>query len=257
MQSMLHPCYGVNADGHLTVGGIDTAELARTYGTPAYIMDEDHIRAMCRMYKAAFADHFGSDSAPVYAGKAFCCKDIYRIMAEEAMCADCVSPGELYTAHAAGFPMENAYFHGNNKTDEDLRYAVTLGVGHIVVDSAEELTALSRIAGELGVQQKILLRITPGIDPHTHKKIITGNVDSKFGSAIVTGQAEAIVKAAVCTPNIILDGLHCHVGSMVFDEDVYPAIDLLTCVSLRNIPGGPAPAMVQATIDATLAKVDA
>ncbi len=221
MQPMLHTCYGVNDNSHLTIGGLDTVELARTYGTPSYIMDEDHIRSMCRMYQSAFADAFGGDSAPVYAGKAFCCKDIYRIMAEEGMCADCVSPGELYTAHSAGFPMEKAYFHGNNKTDTDLSYAVSLGVGHVVVDSLEELNALSAIAGKAGISQKILLRITPGIDPHTHKKIITGNVDSKFGSAIVTGQAEAIVAAALKTPHIQLDGLHCHVGSQIFDIDPF------------------------------------
>ena len=228
MQPMLHTCYGINSNGHLTIGGMDAVELAKTYGTPAYVMDEDYIRSMCRMYKSAFAASFGGDSAPVYAGKAFCCKDIYRIMAEEGMCADCVSPGELYTAHSAGFPMEKAYFHGNNKTDADLPYAVSLGVGHIVVDSHEELAALSAIAGKAGVEQKILLRITPGIDPHTHKKIITGNVDSKFGSAIVTGQAEAIVAAALQTPHVVLDGLHCHVGSQIFDiEPFADAADIM------------------------------
>ncbi len=228
MPPMLHTCYSILPNGHLTVGGVDTVELAHTYGTPAYIMDEDYIRAMCRMYTSAFATAFGGASAPVYAGKAFCCKDIYRIMAEEGMCADCVSPGELYTAYSAGFPMENAYFHGNNKTDADLSYAVSLGVGHIVVDSLEELAALSTIAGDAGVTQKILLRITPGIDPHTHRKIITGNVDSKFGSAIATGQAEAIVAAALKTPHIILNGLHCHVGSQIFDiEPFADAADIM------------------------------
>lgn len=214
---MLHSCYGINAEGHLTIGGIDTLSLAQKYGTPLYVLDEDHIRRMCRMYKSAFAESFGGESVPVYAGKALCFKGMYRIMAEENMCADCVSPGELHTAHAAGFPMDKVYFHGNNKTDADLRYAISLGTGHIVVDSHEELTALDAIAGEAGIRQKILLRITPGIDPHTHKKIITGNVDSKFGSAIVTGQAEAIVCAALTKKNLILDGLHCHVGSQIFD----------------------------------------
>ncbi len=221
MESILHSCYGTNENGHLTVGGADTIDLARTYGTPLYVMDENHIRYMCRMYKEAFRTYFGADASPVYAGKAFCCKAIYRIMAEESMYADCVSPGELYTAHAAGFPMENVYFHGNNKTDADLRYALELAVGHIVVDSHEELAALSAIAVEMGKTQKILLRITPGIDPHTHKKIITGNVDSKFGSAIVTGQAEEIVAAALKTPGVILDGLHCHVGSQIFDIEPF------------------------------------
>ncbi len=214
---MLHPSYGINEKGHLTFAGIDALMLAKDFGTPAYFMDEEHIRHMCRIYKTAFSESFGGRSTPVYAGKAFCCKEIYRIMAEEGLSADCVSPGELYTADAVGFPMGQIYFHGNNKTDRDLKYAVTLGVGHIVVDSPDELRSLSRIAGKEGVTQKILLRITPGIDPHTHRKVITGNVDSKFGSAIVTGQAEKIVAEALQTPNILLDGLHCHVGSQIFD----------------------------------------
>lgn len=214
---MLHTCYNVNAEGHLTLGGLDTLALAHEFGTPVYLLDEDYIRGMCRMYKSAFAAYFGGSSTPIYAGKALCIKAMYRIMAEEKMYADCVSPGELYTAHAAGFPMEHVYFHGNNKTDDDLTYALSLGVGHIVVDGLEELDALDRLAGESGVQQKILLRITPGIDPHTHKKIITGNVDSKFGSAIATGQADQIVAAALQKTHLTLDGLHCHVGSQIFD----------------------------------------
>jgi len=231
---MLHPCYSLSGEGHLAVGRLDTLDLAREYGTPVYLLDEDHIRMMCRMYKSAFAQYFGGKSTPVYAGKALCIKRLYRIMAEENMYADCVSSGELYTAHAAGFPMENAYFHGNNKTDADLAYAVSLGVGHIVVDCHEELDALNRIASEAGIRQKILLRITPGIDPHTHQKIITGNVDSKFGSAITTGQAEKIVEAALQKEHLILDGLHCHVGSQIFDIDPFAdAADIMIAFLAR------------------------
>ncbi len=218
---MLHPCYDVNADGHLTLGGMDTVQLAEQYGTPLYLIDEDAVRGMCRLYRRAFADSFGGASTPVYAGKALCFTKIYRIMAEEGMYADCVSPGEIATAQHAGFPMEHVYFHGNNKTDDDLRMAVAAGVGHVVVDSMEELEALDAVAAALGVQQKILLRITPGIDPHTHRKIITGNVDSKFGAAIQTGQAEAIVKAALAMPHLTLDGLHCHIGSQIFEIEPF------------------------------------
>lgn len=218
---MLHSCYGVNEHGHLTIGGLDTIDLAHQYKTPLYVMDEDHIRSMCRMYKNAFAEFFGGESSPVYAGKAFCATRMYQIMAEENMCADCVSPGELYTANKAGFPMGHVFFHGNNKTDEDLRYAVSLHVGHIVVDSLDELNALEMIAADSGICQKILLRITPGIDPHTHKKIMTGNIDSKFGSAISTGQASEIVAAALSKPHLCLDGFHCHVGSQIFDIDPF------------------------------------
>lgn len=218
---MLHPSYSVNAAGHLTIGGLDAVELAAEYGTPAYILDTDAVRAMCRLYKAAFAEAFGADSIPVYAGKALCYKGLYRLIREEGLAADCVSSGELTTAHAAGFPMEDVFFHGNNKTDADLSYALSLGVGHIVVDSPDELGALEAIAEKAGKTPHILLRITPGIDPHTHQKIITGNVDSKFGMAILTGQAFDFVKAAMDCRHLVLDGFHCHVGSQIFDIDPF------------------------------------
>ncbi len=214
---ILHKSFDIGSNGHLTVDGVDTVELAKAYGTPAIIISEDTIRSMCRMYKGAFSESFGGQSSPVYAGKALCFKRLYKIMAEEHMKADCVSGGELATAAAAGFPMENVFFHGNNKTDFDLEYALRLGVGHIVVDGVEELLSLDEIAGKLGKVQNILLRITPGIDPHTNKKVVTGNVDSKFGSAIVTGDAEKIVRLALTLRNVSLEGLHCHVGSQIFD----------------------------------------
>lgn len=225
---ILHSTYDINEKGHLTVGGLDSVELAREFGTPSYFLDTDAVRAMCRTYKSAFAEAFGGDSCPVYAGKALCYRGIYKIIAEEGLLADCVSSGELYTVHSAGFPMENVFFHGNNKTDDDLRYAVKLGVGHIVVDGLDELFSLDRIAGEIGVTPKILLRITPGIDPHTHKKIITGNVDSKFGMAIMTGQAFEFVKSALSCKNLVTDGFHCHVGSQIFDiEPFTEAADIM------------------------------
>lgn len=225
---ILHETYDTNELGHLTIGGLDAAWLAETFGTPAYILDTDAVRRMCRTYKAAFAEAFGGDSCPVYAGKALCYKGIYRIIAEEGLLADCVSSGELYTVHAAGFPMENVFFHGNNKTDDDLRYALDLGVGHIVVDGMDELSALDRIASERGERPHILLRITPGIDPHTHQKVITGNVDSKFGMAILTGQAFEFVRAALEADSLCLDGFHCHVGSQIFDiEPFTEAADIM------------------------------
>lgn len=218
---ILHNTYDVNKEGHLTIGGLDSTELATKFGTPAIFLDTDAVRAICREYKEAFAKYYGGDSVPVYAGKALCCKRIYEIVAEEGLCADCVSPGELYTAKAAGFPMEKVFFHGNNKTDADLKMAIKLGVGHIVVDSPDELNALDSIAGEMNVKPTILLRITPGIDPHTHQKIITGNVDSKFGMAISTGQAFDFVKMTLECKNVTLDGFHCHVGSQIFDIDPF------------------------------------
>lgn len=207
----------VNEKGHLTFAGYDTVELAEKYGTPLYLMDEDKIREHVRAYKTSMAEYFPAGSMPEFASKAFSCKQIYRIMAEEGIDIDVVSPGEIYTAAAAGFPMENSFFHGNNKTDSDIRFAIENKVGCFVVDGEDELLALDRIAGEMGVKQNILLRITPGIDPHTHKKISTGSVDSKFGTAIETGQAMEIVKKTLELQNVKLCGFHCHVGSQVFD----------------------------------------
>lgn len=209
---------GVNEIGHLTFGGLDTVALAEKYGTPLYLMDEDRIRYHCRVYKDAMAEAFGFGSFPSYAGKAACFKRIYEIMREEQMSVDLVSPGEIYTAFKAGFPMEKAFFHGNNKTDSDLAFALDCGVGCIVVDGMDELVSLERIAGEREICQNILLRLTPGIDPHTYEAVATGKVDSKFGVAIETGQAEDFVKAAISCEHLNVLGYHCHVGSQVFDD---------------------------------------
>ncbi len=209
---------GVNEKGHLTLAGRDTVALAAKYGTPLYLMDEERIRHNCRIYKLAMTASFGEGSFPSYAGKAACFKRIYEIMAEEKMSVDLVSAGEIYTAFKAGFPMEKAFFHGNNKTDSDISFAMDCGVGYIVVDGMDELTAVDSIAASRGICQKVLLRLTPGIDPHTYEAVATGKVDSKFGVAIETGQAEAFVKAALACKNISLLGYHCHVGSQVFDD---------------------------------------
>lgn len=215
----------VNEKGHLTFAGYDTVELAEKYGTPLYLMDEEKIREKVRIYKSAMAEYLPAGSAPEFASKAFSAKQIYRIMAEEGISTDLVSPGEIYTAAAAGFPMEKSFFHGNNKTDADIRFAMEKGVGYFVADNRDELAALDRIAGENGKKQKILLRVTPGIDPHTHKKISTGAVDSKFGIAVETGQALETVKYILTLENILLCGFHCHVGSQVFESD--PFVDAL------------------------------
>lgn len=209
------------ADGVLCFGGANVPALTAKYGSPLYIMDEARIRENCRTYKNAMAAAFGPDAVPLYASKAASFKQIYRIMKEEGLGVDVVSSGEVYTAVAAGFPMEKAYFHSNNKTDEDIAYAISCGIGHFVVDNAEELTAIDRIAGEKGLVQPVLLRLTPGIDPHTYDAVCTGQVDSKFGSAIETGQAEEITRYALSCKHLKLDGFHCHVGSQVFDSDVF------------------------------------
>ena len=210
---------GVNACDHLTFAGRDTVELAAQYGTPLYLMDEDKIRANCRLYKEAMSACMGEGSYPLYASKAASFKHVYEIMKEEGMAVDLVSAGEICTAVKAGFPMERSFFHGNNKTDFDISYAMECGVGHIVVDSMTELEAVNAAAAERGIRQKIFLRLTPGIDPHTYEAVATGKVDSKFGMAIETGQAEAIIRRALELPAVELVGYHCHVGSQVFDED--------------------------------------
>ena len=213
----------VNADGHLCFAGQDVTLLAEKYGTPLYLLDEDQIRARCRTYRSAMQAAFGDNALPLYAGKALCVKDIYRIMREEGMGIDVVSSGEIYTASVAGFPMERAYFHGNNKTDADIDLAMSEGVGTFVCDSVEELDAIEAAAATRGIRQRVLLRLTPGIDPHTHRAISTGQVDSKFGAAIETGAAEALVLAALARGHIALMGYHCHIGSQIFE--VTPFID--------------------------------
>ncbi len=218
---ILHKHFDTNSDGHLTIGGVDSVALAKKYGTPLYVIDENAVREQCRTYLAAAKEHFGEGALPLYASKALCFTEMYRIANEEGLGIDCVSGGELYTAKHAGFPAERIYFHGNNKTDKDICDALNMGVGTFVVDNREELISLGAEASRRGITQNILLRITPGIDPHTHKAISTGNVDSKFGSAIVTGQAMEIVKAAIATEGVKLVGIHCHIGSQIFDVEPF------------------------------------
>lgn len=206
-----------NADGNLTFAGLDTVELAKKYGTPLYVMDENKIRRRCREYIIALNKYF-KNAKPLYASKAASFKRIYEIVKEENMSVDVVSGGELYTALKADFPSENIYFHGNNKTVDEIEFAVKNKIGCFIVDNLYELENVNDLAGSYGIKQKILLRITPGIDPHTYEAVATGKVDCKFGSAIETGQALEIVKEALKCENLILDGFHCHIGSMVFDH---------------------------------------
>jgi diaminopimelate decarboxylase len=214
---MLHTNLDINAEGHLTLAGVDTVAMAKKYGTPLYLFDEERIRSNCRTYIRAMKKYFGGASRPLLASKALSFKGIYRIAAEEGMHTDIVSPGELYTARAAGFPMENAYFHGNNKTDADIELAIESGIGYFIVDNREELDAVNACAKAHGTVQRILLRLTPGIDPHTHSAIATGKVDSKFGTSIETGQAEELITYALSLDGVRLLGFHCHIGSQIFD----------------------------------------
>lgn len=212
---------GTNGAGHLTFAGVDTVDIAKEYKTPLYIMDEDKIREKCRIYVNAFKKYFGGNALPLYASKAASFKRIYEIVTEEGMGVDVVSSGEIFTALKAGVDLKNAYFHSNNKTDEDIAYAIDNGIGYFVVDNAEELNAIEAYAAEKGIVQNVLLRLTPGIDPHTYEAVSTGKVDSKFGTAIETGQAREIVKYTLGLKNVKLAGFHCHIGSQVFDSDTF------------------------------------
>lgn len=217
---MLCENISVSCSGHLLFAGQDTVLLAKKYGTPLYLMDEDMIRRKCRQFMKAMKENFGESALVLYASKANCFKRIHEIISEEGLGIDVVSKGEIYTAVKAGFNLDNAYFHSNNKTDEDIAYAMDHKIGYFVADNSEEINVIEMEAKRRGIIQKVLLRLTPGIDPHTYQAVSTGNVDSKFGVAIETGQAEELTLETSNYKHISLEGFHCHVGSQLFEEDV-------------------------------------
>ncbi|MFT8888348.1 MAG: diaminopimelate decarboxylase [Ethanoligenens sp.] len=210
-------CLNVNQQGHLTIGGCDTLELAAAFGTPLYVMDEATIVNNCRKYVDSIKTYYNGNGRVYYASKAFCCKEICRIMENEQMGLDVVSAGEIYTAMSTGFPAERLCFHGNNKTSAEINYALDCGVGRFMVDNLTELALLNRLALERNKKAVVLLRIKPGIDAHTHNFIRTGQIDSKFGLALETGEAEEAIKEAITMAGINLTGIHCHIGSQIFD----------------------------------------
>ena len=207
----------INEKGNLTIGGVDTVALAEEYGTPLYVMDEDLIRSNLRRFHESIKKCYGGRGEVHYASKAFSCMEMCRIVASEGDGLDAVSIGELYTAFKAGFPMEKVGFHGNNKSDEELAFALDNGVGHIIVDNISELERLEKIASSKNKTAHIMFRIKPGIDAHTHQFVMTGQIDSKFGFALETGEAFEAVKKALSCKNVKLVGLHCHIGSQIFD----------------------------------------
>ncbi len=207
----------VNEKNHLTLGGCDAVELAKEYGTPLYVLDENVMRESCRFFVDSVNKYYDGNGLILYASKALSTMAVYKIAKEEGMGVDVVSGGEMYTAYKAGFPMDKVYFHGSNKTPEEISMALDLGIGRIIVDSETELALVSSIAVEKGKTAKILFRIKPGIDAHTHDYVRTGQIDSKFGFALETGEAYNAVVAAANTANITLSGLHCHIASQVFD----------------------------------------
>ncbi len=214
-------CISANERGHLTIGSYDTVELVKKYGSPLYAYDENEIRKNINEFKKSINDEYAGNGLVVYASKAFCCKEMMRICMQEGIGVDVVSGGELYTALSVGFPTENIVFHGNNKTYDELVMAVENGVGRVIVDNLTELETLDTIAEEKGKKIGVMLRIKPGIDAHTHSFIKTGQIDSKFGFALETGEALDAVKEAISMKCIDLKGLHCHIGSQIFDLDPF------------------------------------
>lgn len=215
----LHGTMRINEQGHLEIGGYDAVKLAQDYGTPLYVMDEEEIRRVCREYRKAFTNAFGSEV--IYASKAFMTMAICRIIEEEGLSLDVVSGGELYTAIKARFPASRIYFHGNNKQQDELCMALEYRVGRIIVDNFYELDLLNTLGGQMGVKASVLLRLTPGVEAHTHEYIRTGQIDSKFGFTVPNGQALKAVKHCLAASNLQFRGIHCHIGSQVFEMESF------------------------------------
>jgi diaminopimelate decarboxylase len=211
---------GEARDGRLVIGGVAAADLAREFGTPLYVMDEDRLRDNCRAYVAALRSAFPT-SQPIFAGKALCCMATCRLAYEEGLAIDVVSSGEIQTALRAGVPATQLLLHGSNKTPDEVALALEVGVGRIVVDNFYDLELLERCVARNGTTADVLLRLTPGIEPHTHKAIRTGGVDSKFGFGMADGAAREAVARTLDIPRLRLRGLHCHIGSQVMNLDPF------------------------------------
>lgn len=218
----LYGTQAIDAEGHLTIGGVRAADLAQRFGTPLYVFDEALIRRNCQAYMEAFRTRW-PDFVVAYASKAFLCTAMAALAHQEGLYLDVVSGGELTTALTAGVPAEHLIFHGNNKSPAELDLALEAGAGRIVVDSLAELELLAGLAAQKGVRPRIAFRITPGVEAHTHHYISTGQLDSKFGISIAGGAALAAVRQALATPAVELTGLHCHIGSQIFDLTGYQA----------------------------------
>ena len=216
----LHGTMRVNDAGHLEIGGCDAVDLVREFGTPLYVMDEAKLRSNCREYVDSFRKYY-PNAEVIYASKVFSTMAMCRLAEEEGMGLDVVSGGELYTALASHFPAGRIYFHGNNKLPAELEMGLEGRVGRFVVDNFYELELLNELAKQRKVKAKILLRVSPGIDAHTHHYIKTGTLDSKFGLGIVNGQALMGVEKALSMKNLELKGIHCHIGSQIFDLNSY------------------------------------
>ncbi len=208
----------ISSQGHLVIGGCNTLELVAEFGTPLYLFDEFSLRRKCTEFKDEFGQRY-ADTTVIYACKAFINKALALILKEEGLGLDVVSAGELGIARSVGFPLDSVYFHGNNKSAEEIRLALEWHTGRIVVDNLYELAMVGEIAKEQGYSPDILLRLSPGVDPHTHRYIATGAIDTKFGFPLASG--EEAVAQAMSVPNLNLVGLHFHLGSLIFDAEPY------------------------------------
>jgi len=217
---MINEIFGANSENHLTMSGVDVCKMVEKYKTPLYLMDENLIRRNCRIYKEALENSY-ENGLVLYASKAFSCLHMYKIVKEEGLGVDVVSGGELFTALKADFPAEKIYFHGNNKTIDELDFAISNNVGRIVVDNIYELNNIQEIAEKHNKTVSVLFRIKPGVDAHTHDFIMTGQIDSKFGFALENGEAFDIIEKASKLSNIKIEGVHCHIGSQIFDLEPF------------------------------------
>ena len=227
------------SDRGMRIGGCDLADLARRFGTPLYLFDEVTLRAQLRAFRDEFRARY-PNLLPIYASKAYVGFALLQILREEGYGLDVVSGGELAFARTVGYPVETIYFHGNNKTPHELAEALATGIGRYVVDNFFELETLDRLAGERGIRAAVLLRVSPGIDPHTHHKTTTGIVDSKFGFTIATGDASEALRRAAAALNLDLIGIHSHLGSPIFEREPYveaTEVVLDFVAAHREVPG--------------------
>ncbi len=224
------------SDGRVSIGGVDLGWLANEVGTPFFVYDEEHIRTVMRRLKRSFVGEVA------YASKAFLCRELARIVDEEGLFLDVATQGEIFVALSAGFPASRMIFHGNNKSSEELRFALEAGVGRVVVDSFDELDRLDTLASG---PVRVWIRVTPGVEAHTHEYVMTGQEDSKFGFSFNSGAAERAIKRVLDSSNLVLVGLHCHIGSQILRLESYRAAIEVMAVLVRryelaelNIGGG-------------------
>jgi diaminopimelate decarboxylase len=226
--SLIYPVHAThNEAGHLAIDGCDVVDLVAEYGSPLLVYEEKTLRDQCRRFVSAFRART-DDFEVIYASKAFSALSICQLVEEEGLSIDVAGGGEYHTALAAGFPTERIFLHGNNKTPEELQYALDNGVGFVVVDSFSELDRLEAMVGERGGRQPVFLRITPGVEAHTHHYIQTGQLDSKFGFGLTDGHALEAIRRTLAAPHLDLAGLHAHIGSQIFETEGFrKAINVL------------------------------